>query len=77
MKLVASFGVETDCLQRPSIRADSDVCHLILCASFDESRKALRRRPHLYDGLLSRPGISPDRLHQHQGLGVTVHHPSP
>jgi hypothetical protein len=39
--------------------------HLILHTSFDESRKALRRRPHLCDGLLSRPGNCSGRLHQH------------
>ena len=63
-------------LQRPSIRAGSHARHLILYTSFDESRKAQRRRPHLNDGLLGRPGICSGRLHQHPARGVTPHHPS-
>ena len=63
-------------LQRPSIRAGLRARHPILYASFDESWKSCRRRPHLYDGLLRRPGIFPGRLHQHQGLGVTLHQKS-
>jgi hypothetical protein len=35
--------------------------------------KAQRRRPHLYDGVLRRPGICSGRLHQHQSLDVTLH----
>ena len=71
--LAASCGVEISCLQRPSLRAGVTARHPILYASFDESRKSSRRRPHLYDGVLRRPGILPGRLHQHQGLGVTRH----
>ena len=71
--LAASLGVETSRLQRPSIRAGLGARHPILSASFDDAWKAQRRRPHLYDGVLSRPGIFPGRLHQHQGRGVTVH----
>ena len=74
--LAASCGVEISRLQRPSIRAGSHARHLILYASVDASRKAQRRRPHLYDGLLCRPGILPGRLHQHPDRGVTPHHPS-
>src|SRR6266852_327840 len=44
--------------------------------SFDVSRKAQRRRPHLYDGLLRRPGICSGRLHQHPDRGVTPHRQS-
>jgi hypothetical protein len=73
VQLAASFSVQTSRLQRPSIRAGSGARHPILYASFDESRKVLRRRPHLYDGLLRRPGIFTGRLHQHQGLGMTSH----
>ena len=73
MRLVASCGVEIHRLQRPSIRAGSHARHLILSASVDASRKAQRRRPHLYDGLLRRPGIFPGRLHQHQGLTRIIH----
>jgi hypothetical protein len=62
------YGVEIVCLQRPSIRAGLGTRHPILYASFDESRKTRRRRPHLNDGLLSRPGKCTGRLHQHQGL---------
>jgi hypothetical protein len=76
-RLAASCGVELHCLQRPSIRAGSPARHLILSASVDESRKAQRRRPHLYDGVLGRPGISSGRLHQHPDRGVTPHQPSP
>jgi hypothetical protein len=57
-------------LQRPSIRAGSRARHPILFASFDDSRKAQRRQPHLYDGLLRRPGICSGRLHQHPDRGV-------
>jgi len=63
-------------LQRPSIRAGSRARHLILYASCDASRKAQRRRPHLYDGVLRRPGFFSGRLHQHSDRGVTPHHPS-
>ena len=76
MRLAASCGVGTYRLQRPSIRAGSHARHLILSASFDESRKAQRRRPHLYDGVLRRPGICSGRLHQHPDRGVTLHRQS-
>ena len=46
-----------------------------LCV-FRRERKTLRRRPHLYDGLLGRPGIFTGRLHQHQSLSVTPHRQS-
>ena len=59
-------------LQRPSIRAGSSARHPLLSASFDDSGKAQRRRPHLYDGLLRRPGICSGRLHQHPDRGVTL-----
>jgi len=39
MKLAASFAVEIDCLQYASIRADSDVCHPMLSASYDARGK--------------------------------------
>ena len=54
-------------LQRPSLRAGSNTRHPMLSASFDESRKACGRRPHLSDGFFDRPGNSTGRLHQHQG----------
>ena len=76
MCLAASLGVGTSRLQRPSIRAGANTRHPILYASFDGSRKAQRRRPHLYDGLLRRPGNSTGRLHQHPDRGVTPHQPS-
>src|SRR5712691_4213381 len=76
IELAASVGVETDRLQRPSIRASSHARHPILSASFDARWKAQRRRPHLYDGVLRRPGIFTGRLHQHQSLSVTPHRPS-
>jgi hypothetical protein len=63
-------------LQRPSIRAGSSARHPMLSASFDDSGKAQRRRPHLYDGLLRRPGICSGRLHQHPDRGVTPHRQS-
>src|SRR5262244_2001629 len=50
--------------------------HLILSASIDASRKAQRRQPHLYDGVLGRPRISAGRLHQHPDRGVTPPQPS-
>jgi hypothetical protein len=71
--LAASCGVETSCLQRPSIRADSTTRHLILYASCDESWQACGRRPHLYDGFFAWPGSSTGHLHQHLGSGVTQH----
>jgi hypothetical protein len=60
-------------LQRPSIRAGSSARHPMLSASFDDGWKAQRRRPHLYDGLRSRPGNATGRLHQHQGRSVIQH----
>jgi hypothetical protein len=57
-------------LQRPSIRAGSHPRHPMLSTSCDDSWKAWRRRPHLYDGVLAEPGNSTGRLHQHQGLGM-------
>ena len=71
--LAASCDVGTSRLQRPSIRAGSDTRHPILYASFDESWKAYGRRPHLYDGLLGRPGNSTGRLHQHEGQNLMQH----
>src|SRR5712691_4730257 len=44
-------------LQRPSIRAGTNARHPILYASFDESRKACRRRPHLSTAFLQGPEI--------------------
>src|SRR6266852_8736324 len=76
IELAASVGVETDRLQRPSIRASAHARHPILYASFDARWTAQRRRPHLYDGVLRRPGIFTGRLHQHQSLSVTPHRPS-
>ena len=76
MCLAASWGVGTSRLQRPSIRAGANTRHPMLYASFDESRKAQRRRPHLDDGVLRRPGNAPGRLHQHPDRGVTPHQPS-
>ena len=62
------------CRQRPSIRAGSHARHPILSASFDESRKACGRRPHLSDGFCTLwPGNVTGRLHQHQDPGVTQH----
>ena len=76
IELAASCGVGTSRLQRPSIRAGFSARHPMLSASFDDSWKAQRRRPHLYDGLLRRPGISSGRLHQHPDRGVTLHRQS-
>ena len=76
MRLAASYGVEIHRLQRPSIRAGSHPRHLILSASVDASRKAQRRRPHLYDGVLRKPGICSGRLYQHPDRGVRLHRQS-
>jgi hypothetical protein len=76
LELAASCGVGTSRLQRPSLRAGLGARHPMLYAPFADSWKAQRRRPHLYDGVLRRPGIFPGRLHQHQGRGVTVHQKS-
>jgi len=75
-RLAASIGVGTFRLQRPSIRAGLCTRHPMLSASVDERWKACRRRPHLYDGLLGRPGNSSGRLHQHQGLSGMRHRQS-
>ena len=64
------------CLQRPSIRASSSARHPMLSASCDDWWKAQRRRPHLYDGVLRRPGICSGRLYQHPNRGVALHRPS-
>ncbi len=61
------------CLQRPPIRAGLSTRHPMLSASCDASGKTHRRRPHLLDGLLSRPGSSPGRLDQRKGLDGTSH----
>jgi hypothetical protein len=74
--LAASLGVGTSRLQRPSLRAGAHTRHPMLSASFDESRKAPRRRPPLYDGLLRRPGKATGRLHQPPDRGVTPPQPS-
>jgi len=58
ISLAASGGVGTHRLQRPSIRAGTNTRHPILYASFDGSRKACRRRPHLYDGFFQGPEIA-------------------
>jgi hypothetical protein len=63
-------------LQRPSIRAGSSARHPILSASCDTCWKAQRRRPHLCDGVLCRPGIFAGRLPQHHSRGVTRQRPS-
>jgi hypothetical protein len=63
-------------LQRPSIRAGTSARHPILSASFDDCWKAQRRQPHLYDGVLRRPGFFSGCLHQHPDRGVTPHQPS-
>ena len=75
MRLAASCGVESSRLQRPSSRAGSHPRHLILSASGDASRKAQRRRAHLNDGVLRRPGFFAGRLHQYPDRGVMLHHP--
>ena len=76
MRLAASCGVEIHRLERPSLRAGAYTRHLILSASIDESRKAPQRRPHLYDGVLGRPGNFAGRLHQDPDRGGTLHQPS-
>jgi hypothetical protein len=58
ISLAASCGVGTHRLQRPSIRAGTNTRHPMLYASVDGSRKACRRRPHLYDGFLQGPEIA-------------------
>jgi hypothetical protein len=63
-------------LQRPAIRAGSSARHPLLSASCDDWWKAQRRRPHLYDGVLRRPGICAGRLHQHADQGVMPHRQS-
>ena len=72
--LATCFGVGTDCLQRPSIRASSKARHPMLSASFDNNWKVCRRRPHLSDGFFAWPGSLTGRLHQHQGQSLTQHH---
>jgi hypothetical protein len=54
--LAASGGVGTSRLQRPSLRAGSNARHPMLSASFDDTWKACRRRPHLSDGYFAGPG---------------------
>jgi hypothetical protein len=69
--LVASCGVETSCLQRPSIRAASHTRPPMLSASFDERWQACGRRPHLSDGFFARPGRATGHRHQPLGSGGT------
>jgi len=54
--LAASYGVGTHGLPRPALRAGVNTGHPLLSASCDERRQAWRRRPHLSDGFLARPG---------------------
>jgi hypothetical protein len=61
------------CLQRPAIRAGAGARHPMRSASCDDCWQALRRRPHLYDGVLRRPGHCAGRLSQYQSRGVTLH----
>jgi hypothetical protein len=68
--LAASSGVGANRLQRPSIRAGANTRHPILSASWDESGKSCRRRPHLSDGFFERPGSLTGRLHQHRDQGA-------
>jgi hypothetical protein len=75
--LAASCGVGTSRLQRPSIRAGSHTRHPMLSASFDKSRKACRRRPHLSDGFFRWPGNITGRLHQHPGQSLMQHRKTP
>jgi hypothetical protein len=72
--LATSFGVGTDCLQRPALRASSKTRHPMLSASFDNNWKVCRRRPHLSDGFFAGPGSLTGRLHQHHGQSLTQHH---
>jgi hypothetical protein len=76
IRLAASCGVEIHRLERPSIRAGAHARHLILSASVDASRKAQRRQPHLYDGVLGRPGKFAGRLYQYPDRGMMPHQPS-
>ena len=71
--LAASCGVGTSRLQRPSLRAGLHTRHPMLSASFDKSRKACRRRPHLSDGFFRWPGNITGRLHQHPGRSLIQH----
>jgi hypothetical protein len=71
--LAAAVGVETSGLPRPSLRASPGARHPMLSTAIDMSRKTLRRRPHLYDGVLRRPGIATGRLHQDSDQGVPPH----
>src|SRR5262245_48644632 len=64
ISLAASYGVGANRLQRSSIRAGSNTRHPMLYAFWDESGKSCRRRPHLSDGFLARPGSLTGRLHQ-------------
>jgi hypothetical protein len=74
--LAASWGVGTSRLQRPALRAGAHPRHPMRSASGDGSRKAQRRRPHLDDGVLRRPGTATGRLPQPPDRGVTPHQPS-
>jgi len=73
-ELAASVGVET-CVSNDllSVRAQVPVTRFFMRLSTPRG-KTLRRRPHLNNGLLSRPGTTAGRLHQHPELDVTLHH---
>ena len=71
--LAASCGVGTSRLQRPALRAGTHTRHPRLSASFDDSRKACRRRPHLYDGFLCKARKHHGPPPPAQGHSLTQH----
>src|SRR5215468_6752793 len=81
LRLLASMGWRLPLALRPASPTTFYPCGLAHPSpdAFCVLRRQLagqRRRPHLHDGLLSRPCTTTGRLHQHPGRGATPHQPS-
>ena len=81
LRLLASMGWRLPLALRPASPTTFYPCGLAHPSpdAFCVLRRQLagqRRRPHLHDGLLSRPCTTTGRLHQHPGRGATPPQPS-
>src|SRR5262249_11440983 len=81
LRLLASMGWWLPLALRPASPTRFYPCGLehpspdALCV-FRRQLEGQRRRPHLHDGLLSRPGTTTGRLHQHPDRGTPPPQPS-
>src|SRR5215510_8886598 len=81
LRLLASMGWWLPLALRPASPTSFYPCGIehpspdALCV-FRRQLEGQRRRPHLHDGLLSRPGTTTGRLHQHPDRGTPPPQPS-